>query len=127
MIGVNTSHVAVGPAAIANIGQLVQHVAASAPLSHRCGEARPHLAGSFYMRRPSFGAICLALIPFFAMCFSVAAWDRVYPMILGLPFNFFWLLSWIVLTSVCMWGVYRLEAPRIAKAEGRRENESRSE
>ena len=79
------------------------------------------------MRRPSFGAICLALIPFLAMCFSVSAWDRVYPMILGLPFNFFWLLSWIVLTSVCMWGVYSLEAPRIAKAAGRGQDAGRSE
>ncbi|MBZ5662781.1 MAG: DUF3311 domain-containing protein [Acidobacteriia bacterium] len=79
------------------------------------------------MRRPSFGAISLALIPFLAMCFSVSAWDRVHPMILGLPFNLFWLLSWIVLTSVCMWGVYRLEAPQIAKAEGRRENAGRAQ
>jgi Protein of unknown function (DUF3311) len=79
------------------------------------------------MKRPSFGAICLALIPFLAICFSVPAWDRIYPMILGLPFNFFWLLSWIVLTSVCMWGVYRLEAPRFAEEERRRRNEGRPE
>ncbi len=79
------------------------------------------------MGRPSFGGICMALIPFLAMCFSVSAWDRVYPMILGLPFNLFWLLLWIVLTSVCMLGVYRLEAPRIAKADSRRQKESRAE
>jgi Protein of unknown function (DUF3311) len=79
------------------------------------------------LKRPSFGAICLALIPFLAICFSVSAWDRIYPMILGLPFNFFWLLSWIVLTSVCMWGVYRLETPRFAEEERRRRNESRPE
>jgi membrane protein required for beta-lactamase induction len=79
------------------------------------------------MKRPSFGAICLALVPFLAMCFSVSAWDRVYPIILGLPFNLFWLLLWIVLTSVCMWGVYCLEAPRIAKAAANRHNESRAE
>ena len=79
------------------------------------------------MRRRSFGAICLALIPFLAICFSVSAWDRIYPMILGLPFNFFWLLLWIVLTSVCMWGVYCVEAPRIAEEERCRQNESRPE
>jgi hypothetical protein len=33
-------------------------------------------------------------------------------MVLGLPFNFFWLLSWLVLTSCFMWGAYRLETPR---------------
>jgi hypothetical protein len=64
------------------------------------------------MRRPSFGAILLGLTPFAAMCFSVPAWDRIYPMVFGLPFNLFWLLLWIVLTSVCMWGAYRLEASR---------------
>ena len=61
------------------------------------------------MKRPSRGSLLLALIPFAAMCFSVALWDRVQPMIFGLPFNFFWLVCWIVLTSVCMWLAYRLE------------------
>lgn len=61
------------------------------------------------MKRPSLGAIILGFIPFAAMCFSVAAWDRIYPMILGLPFNLFWLLSWIVLTSVCLGCAYRVE------------------
>jgi hypothetical protein len=32
-------------------------------------------------------------------------------MVLGLPFNFFWLISWLLLTPLCMWGAYRLEAP----------------
>jgi hypothetical protein len=67
------------------------------------------------MKRPSFGAICLGLIPFIAMCFSVSAWDHIDPMIFGLPFNIFWLLSWIVLTAVCMSGVYWLETSRISK------------
>ena len=62
------------------------------------------------VKRPSFGAILLGLIQFVAMCFSVSLWDRVYPMVFGIPFNLFWLISWIVLTSVCMWGAYRLEA-----------------
>ena len=68
-----------------------------------------------HVKTPSFAAIVVALIPFCAMCFSVPAWDRVYPMVLGLPFNFFWLLSWIVLTTVCMWAVYRIESSRKPK------------
>ena len=64
------------------------------------------------MKRPSLGAILLALIPFSATCFSVALWDRIHPIVLGLPFNFFWLISWLLLTPVCMWGAYRLETPR---------------
>jgi hypothetical protein len=61
------------------------------------------------VKRPALTAVLLALIPFVGMCFSVPLWDRVYPMILGLPFNFFWLLAWIVLTPLCMWGAYRAE------------------
>jgi Protein of unknown function (DUF3311) len=66
------------------------------------------------VKRPSRGAILLGLIPFIATCFSVSLWDRVYPMVLGIPFNFFWLISWLLLTPVCMWGAYRLEEPAAA-------------
>lgn len=51
----------------------------------------------------------LGAIPFVGMCFSVPVWDRVEPMVLGMPFNLFWLLLWLVLTSICLWGAYRLE------------------
>jgi hypothetical protein len=64
------------------------------------------------VKRPSLRAILLALIPFLAMCFSVPLWDRVDPMLLGIPFNLFWLISWIVVSTLCMWAAYRLEAPR---------------
>jgi hypothetical protein len=74
----------------------------------------------FCANTPSLGSILLALIPFIAVCFSVSLWDRVYPMVLGLPFNFFWLISWLLLTPLCMWGAYRLEAPRAS--DPRRKN-----
>ena len=64
------------------------------------------------MKRPSVGAILLALIPFSAACFSVSLWDRIDPIVLGLPFNFFWLILWLLLTPLFMWGAYRLEEPR---------------
>ena len=54
----------------------------------------------------------LGSIPFIGMCFTVALWDRVDPMILGLPFNLAWLLGWIALSSVCMAAGYRVEAAR---------------
>jgi Protein of unknown function (DUF3311) len=62
------------------------------------------------VKKPSIGALAVGAIPFVAMCFSVALWDRVEPMIFGLPFNLFWLIFWVVLTSCCMWGAYRLES-----------------
>jgi hypothetical protein len=63
------------------------------------------------VKRPSLGAILLALIPFSAACFSVSLWDRVYPIVLGLPFNFFWLILWLLLTPLFMWAAYGLEEP----------------
>jgi len=70
----------------------------------------------FRAKRPGPGAILLGLIPFTAACFSVSLWDRVDPMVLGLPFNFFWLISWLLLTPLCMWGAYRLEARRASES-----------
>ena len=70
------------------------------------------------VKKPSLGALLLALIPFAAMCFSVALWDRVYPMILGIPFNLFWLICWMVLSSLCLWAAYRVEAKRDKKDGG---------
>jgi hypothetical protein len=64
------------------------------------------------VRRPSTAALLLALIPFIAMCFSVPLWDRLHPMLLGLPFNMLWLIVWIVLSSLCMWCAYRVETAR---------------
>jgi Protein of unknown function (DUF3311) len=54
----------------------------------------------------------LGLIPFAAMCLSVALWDRVAPMILGMPFNLAWLVGWTPLTTLCLWAAYRVETRR---------------
>ena len=64
------------------------------------------------MKRPSNASILLSMIPFCGMCFSVPLWDRVYPRVLGLPFNLFWILAWLALTPVLMAIVYRLERKR---------------
>ena len=61
------------------------------------------------MRSPSWRSVALGLIPFIGMCFSVSLWDRVTPMIFGLPFNLFWLLAWIVLSSFCLALANRIE------------------
>jgi hypothetical protein len=64
------------------------------------------------VKLPSIGALLLGLIPFAAMCFSVSLWDRIHPMPFGIPFNLFWLICWIVLSPLCMWAAYRVEAAR---------------
>lgn len=65
------------------------------------------------MRRNSILSLLLALVPFLAICFTVPLWDRVDPLVLGLPFNLAWLIAWIPLTSLCLWGVYQLRKPRV--------------
>jgi len=74
------------------------------------------------VRKPSIGAIFFAFIPFLAICFSVSLWDRIDPMVLGLPFNFFWLISWLLLTPLCMWGAYRCETAHASDADRRGSN-----
>jgi uncharacterized protein DUF3311 len=66
-------------------------------------------------KRPSPLALVLGFVPFLGVCFSVALWDRVDPMILGLPFNLAWLLCWIVLSTLCMRAAYLVEAARAEK------------
>jgi hypothetical protein len=64
------------------------------------------------VKKPSAGALLLGLIPFVAMCFSVSLWDRIDPMLLGMPFNLFWLICWIVLSAACLWAAYKVESAR---------------
>jgi hypothetical protein len=71
------------------------------------------MAQSDHVQRPSGKALLMGLVPFVAMCFSVPLWDRIYPRILGLPFNLFWLALWIVLSSACMELARRLERRNI--------------
>ena len=69
------------------------------------------------MKPPSLTSILLGLIPFIATCFSVSLWDRIYPMVLGIPFNLFWVILWLFLTPLCMWGAYQLERARSAAGD----------
>jgi hypothetical protein len=72
------------------------------------------------VKKPSARALALGLIPYAAMCLSVSLWDRIYPMLFGIPFNLFWLISWIVLSAVCMRAAYWVEIAR-EKKDGRTE------
>ena len=70
------------------------------------------------IQRPSLGAVLLGLIPFAGICFFVPFWDRIYPMVMGMPFNMFWLVLWIVISPLCMWGAYRLDRSRYQDRSG---------
>ena len=70
------------------------------------------------MQKPTLGSILCGLIPFIAMCFSVPMWDHIYPFVLGMPFNMFWLVLWILLTPLCMWGAYKCEMMHHGRNDG---------
>ncbi|MFD0919486.1 DUF3311 domain-containing protein [Saccharopolyspora rosea] len=48
----------------------------------------------------------LACLPWVGMLGCAPLADRVRPFVLGMPFLLFWVLAWVVLTSVCMAVVY---------------------
>ncbi|GEM_PF-1163634 len=71
------------------------------------------------MKRPATASILLGLIPFAASCFTVSLWDRIYPIVFGLPFNFFWVILWMILAPVCLWCALRIESRRQLASQGK--------
>jgi hypothetical protein len=51
----------------------------------------------------------LAALPFLGLLGGMVCANRVEPLVLGLPFVLFWILMWVVLTSVVMGVVYVLD------------------
>jgi len=70
------------------------------------------------MRIPSWRSLAVAAVPFAGACLSVPLWDRVNPLVLGMPFNLVWLMAWVPLTSGCLALAYRIESARDAKRRG---------
>lgn len=51
----------------------------------------------------------LAALPFLGILVGVAFANRVEPFVLGMPFILFWIVMWVLLTSVIMGIVYRID------------------
>lgn len=51
----------------------------------------------------------LAVVPAIGMLGGVPVANRVEPYVLGLPFLLFWIVLWVLLTSVIMGVVYALD------------------
>jgi Protein of unknown function (DUF3311) len=51
----------------------------------------------------------LAVLPFLGMLVGVIFFNRVTPLILGLPLLLAWLLLWILLTSAIMAVIYMVD------------------
>lgn len=54
-------------------------------------------------------ALLLASIPFVALVFLLPVVNRIEPIILGLPFLLFWIVTWVFLTPFLLFVAYRLE------------------
>ncbi|MGG1679585.1 DUF3311 domain-containing protein [Neobacillus sp. NRS-1170] len=51
----------------------------------------------------------LLIIPFIGMCVLLPVADRIEPYILGVPFLLFWIVLWMILSSVVLFIVYKLD------------------
>jgi Protein of unknown function (DUF3311) len=60
----------------------------------------------------------LAALPFLGLLGGIPFVNRVTPFVLGLPFILFWIVLWVVITSVIMWVIYSTD-PRNRTGEKR--------
>ncbi len=51
----------------------------------------------------------LAALPFIGILVGVAFVNRVEPLVLGMPFVLAWIVMWVVLSSIIMAIIYRLD------------------
>jgi hypothetical protein len=49
------------------------------------------------------------VIPMAAILLLFPWWNRVEPFVLGLSFNYFWIFSWLFLTSLCLFIAFKLD------------------
>lgn len=61
------------------------------------------------MQKGTKYALILGAIPFITLVFALPLVNRVEPIILGLPFLLFWILSWVILTPAILFAAYLLE------------------
>lgn len=48
----------------------------------------------------------LAVLPFLGIVVGVAFFNRVEPLVLGMPLVLAWIVLWLILTAVVMWIIY---------------------
>ncbi len=61
------------------------------------------------MKRGTKYALILGTIPFLTLVFALPLVNRIKPMVLGLPFILFWILTWVILTPLILFFAYLLE------------------
>jgi hypothetical protein len=51
----------------------------------------------------------LSILPFIGILGFLPLVNRVEPFVLGMPFNMFWMVAWIFLTSIILGIMYKLD------------------
>ena len=69
-------------------------------------------ARSGEVKSPRPLSLMVGAVPFVGAVFTVGWWDRITPTVFGLPFNFAWLAGWIVLISLTIVVIRRIEEKR---------------
>lgn len=66
-------------------------------------------------------ALLLGAVPFITLVFALPLVNRIKPVVLGLPFLLFWILTWVALTPLILLVAYLLErkynAPELGEDE----------
>ncbi|WP_268875920.1 DUF3311 domain-containing protein [Gottfriedia acidiceleris] len=52
----------------------------------------------------------LLIVPFIGMCVLLPLANRIEPFFLGVPFLLFWIVLWMILSSVILFIVYKLDS-----------------
>ncbi|MFS0784046.1 DUF3311 domain-containing protein [Bacillus sp. 1P06AnD] len=55
------------------------------------------------------GYYLLAILPFIGLIGGLEFANRIEPFVLGLPFLHFWIVLWVILTSVILTILYKLD------------------
>jgi hypothetical protein len=61
----------------------------------------------------------LGFLPTVGMLGGILFANRVRPLVLGIPFLFFWIAAWVVATSLVMWVILQLDRAHEREHESR--------
>ena len=61
------------------------------------------------MKKGTKYALMLGAIPFITLVFALPLVNRIKPVVFGLPFILFWILSWVILTPLILFIAYTME------------------
>ena len=68
--------------------------------------------------KPSIYSLSLGITPWIAYVVISPFFNMAKPLIWGMPPMMFWNVIWLFLTSLCLYGVYRLEFRNRSKNSG---------